>query len=124
MLEKIFVPLLESLSLFCHENPKLRLVLLAPGLKILIRILREDCLPLIVQAKAANCVKVLGMGATEEDLQHPIMQALAESDGLAVLLRSGKKYASDCTPLCLEFLSAFANLFHCTTIRDTMFGMD
>ncbi|CAD7964626.1 unnamed protein product [Amoebophrya sp. A25] len=122
-IEQLLIPLLEALTLFSHENAKLRAVLL-PGLKYPVRLLNEDRLPLSVQAKAANCIKVLAMAANDEQLQHPLMHVLAENNGLAVILKSGKKYVSASTPMCLEYLSALANLFHCTTIRDTIFGKE
>jgi len=120
---KIVIPCLETLALLSHENALLRQYVL-PGVKHALRILNEDRLPLIVQAKAANCLKVLAMAAGYPVLETLLLDNLQKSNGLATIFKSGKKYISASTPLCLELLSTLANLFYCRTLRDLVFGKD
>ncbi|CAD7940361.1 unnamed protein product [Amoebophrya sp. A120] len=117
----VVVPCLETLALLSHENAVLRQYLL-PGMKHPLRILNEDRISVSVQAKAANCVKVMAMAGGLPVLEVSLLTVLQENNGIATLLKAGKKYCSTSSNLCLELLSTFANLLFCTSVRDLLFG--
>lgn len=69
-------------------------------------------------------LQVLAMAAGYPVLETLLLDNLQKSNGLATIFKSGKKYISASTPLCLELLSTLANLFYCRTLRDLVFGKD
>lgn len=83
-------------------------------------ILEHDTADLVTQAKAANCIKVLSIGTTGEQLTRLVSRV----NGVPILLRTGRKYCKSQPVLVIEVLGALANLFFNAPLRDQVFGVD